>query len=154
MQIAINRRTVGVALLVGAVGFAFVWWLRSPPTKARYLRSLLSDMDSYLATNGTYPTSCVSFASFSQLTQRFRVYTGGRDTNGVTWEAREVSGHDFTVMVDREGYEVFLPVGRMKIISFSSFPVWRYVSTEHRWQKGRIHWSYSIDQSGSYWSKE
>jgi hypothetical protein len=90
----------------------------------------------------------VSFSSFSNLTQQSSVYTGGRDTNGVIWETREVSRHDFTVMVDRAGYEVFFPVGRMKMISFSSFPVWRYSSTDHRWQKGRIHWSYG----GSHWS--
>jgi hypothetical protein len=71
----------------------------------------------------------------------FSVYTGARDTNGVTWEARDVSRHDFTVLVDREGYEVFLPVGRMKMISFSSFPVWRNSSFDRRWQKGSIHWS-------------
>jgi hypothetical protein len=122
--------------------------------KAIQLQSLLKDLDAYQATNRTYPTSCVNFGSFSQLTKHFTVYTGGRDKKGVTWETSEVSNHDFTVMVDRDGYEIFLPVGRMKIISFSSFPVWRYSSADHRWRKGRIHWSYATDYSGSYWSKE
>jgi hypothetical protein len=96
-----------------------------------------------------FPTSYVSFASFTQLTQRFKVHTGGLDTNGMKWEPRDVSRHDFTVRVDLDGYEIFLPVGRMKFITFSSFPVWRYDSARRRWQKGRIHWSYL----GSYWSK-
>ncbi len=154
MQVAMNRRSVLILLLfVGTVG-AFIWWPRLPPSKARQLQPLLAELDAFRATNGVYPTSCVSFASFSNLTQRFSVYTGERNTNGVVWETREVSSHDFTVMVDRIGYEVFLPVGRMKIISFSSFSVWRYSSADHRWQKGRIHWSYGIGYTGSYWSKE
>jgi len=150
VRIAINRRTVLTGLFFGGFVLACVWWLRSPPIKARFVRPLLAEMDAYKTTNGGYPTSCVSFASFSQLSRRFRVYTGGRDTNGVISETREVSSHDFAVLADSPGYEVFLPVGRMKMISFSSFPVWRYDSTERRWQKGRIHWSYS----GSYWSKD
>ena len=154
MRIAISRRNVLLVAIVVGVVFTSVWRLRSPPSKTRQLQPLLADMDSYRASNGAYPTSCVSFASFTQLMQHFSIYTGGRDTNGITWEAREVSDHDFTVMVDREGCEVFLPVGRMKLISFSSFPVWRYDSTGHRWRKGRIHWSYSTGYSGSYWSKE
>lgn len=153
-KMAINRRTVLLALLLVGVVFALHWWFRSPPSRARQLRPLLTEIDGYRATNGAYPTSCVSFASFSQLTQHCSVYTGRRETNGIIWETREVSDHDFTVMVDRQGYEVFLPVGRMKPISFTSFPVWRYDSAEHRWQKGRIHWSYATDYSGSYWSKE
>ena len=154
MQIVLNRRTILLAMSILGVGGALVMWLRTPPSKARQLQPLLADIDRYMSTNGSYPTSCVSFASFSNLTQRSSVYTGGRDTNEVVWETREVSSHDFTVMVDRAGYEVFLPVGRMKMISFSSFPVWRYSSADHRWQKGRIHWSYDIGYSGSYWSRD
>jgi hypothetical protein len=137
MQTTLNRRTVLFALVVGAAVLAFAWWIRTPPSKARQLQPLLTEMDAYASTSGTYPTSCVGFPSFAQLTQRFSVYTGGRDTNGVTWETREVSDHDFTV-------------GRMKPLSFSSFPVWRYDSSRHRWQKGRIHWSFA----GSHWSKD
>jgi hypothetical protein len=133
-----------------AVIGSLVWQLRSPPPKARSIRPLLEAMDAYRATNGAYPTSCVSLATFSQTTQRFTVYTGECDTNRVTWKPFAVSDNDFTVLVDRAGYEVFLPVGRMKMISFSSFPVWRIDSSQHRWQKGRIHWSVV----GSFWSND
>jgi len=148
MEVVINRRTVLLVLSVVGVGFGLVMWFRNPPSKASQLQPLLADIDRYRFTNGAYPTTCVSFASFAQITQRFTIYTGGRDTNGVTWETRAVSDHDFTVLVDRAGYEVFLPVGHMKMISFSSFPVWRIDSSQQQWQRGRIHWSYG----GSYWS--
>ena len=59
------------------------------------------------------------------------------------------SSHDFTILVGPFGYEIFYPVGRIKLISFSSFPVWRIDSTDKRWQKGRIHWSFA----GTYWSE-
>src|SRR6266513_6457389 len=110
MRIAISRNVLVVAIVVGIV-FTSVWWLYSPPSKTRQLQPLLADMDSYRASNGAYPTSCVSFASFTQLMQHFSVYTGGRDTNGITWEAREVSDHDFTVMVDREVTKYFFRSG-------------------------------------------
>jgi hypothetical protein len=151
MQLAVNRWKVWMAVLLGTTALAFACWLQSPPSKARVLRPLIADLDAYQATNGAYPMSCVSLASFSQTTQHVTIYTGQRDeTNGVTWETREVSDHDFTVLVDRAGYEIFLPVGDMKMISFSSFPVWRIDSSQHRWQKGRIHWSIA----GSYWSND
>jgi hypothetical protein len=149
MEITINRRTILLALMYIGIALAFLWWLCVPPTKARELRPLLKAMDSYMATNAKYPTSCAGFVSFTQLTQHFRVYTGEPTTNGIAWEPSEVSRHDFTVMVDKDGYEIFLPVGRMKLISFSSFPVWRYDSFHRHWQKGKIHWSFV----GSYWSR-
>ena len=155
MQLVINRRSITRAVFYAGAMAAFIWWLQTPPPKARQLLPLLKALNGYMATNGIYPTSCVSFAAFSQLTQHFSVYTGERDTNGVTWDPQDVSGHDFTVLVDRDGYEVFLPVGRMKMITFSGFPVWRYSSADHQWQKGRIHWSIvPIGYEGSYWSKD
>ena len=150
MQLVLNRQNVLLAAFILAVGGALVMCFRTPPSKVRQLQPLLADIDRYVSTNRAYPTSCVSLASFSRLTQHFSVYTGGRDTNGITWETREVSDHDFTVMVDQSGYEIFVPVGRMKLISFSSFPVWRYDSTAQQWHKGRMHWSYG----GSYWSTD
>src|SRR5947207_13737862 len=117
MKMEINQWTVLTALYLATVGVAFVGWLHLPPHKACFVRPLLKAIDAYWATNGAYPTSCVNFAAFSQVTNRFTVYTGGRDTNGSTWETRAVSDNDFTVLVDRTGYEVFLPVGRMKMIS-------------------------------------
>jgi hypothetical protein len=134
------------------MGVALVLWLRKAPSKASQLHPLLADIDRYKSTNGIYPTSCASFASFSNLTQRFKVYTGAQGTNGVEWDTYEFNSHDFTDMVDRAGYEVFLPTGRMKMISFTSFKVWRYSSADHRWQKGRIHWSYGF--GNSYWSAD
>jgi len=128
----------------------FVWRAHSPPAKSQALQSLLADMERFRATNGLYPTSYAGFASFAQVTQQFSVYSGKKDTNGIFWETREVSSHHFTILGDSAGYEVFLPVGHMKMISFSSFPVWRFTSTDHKWEKGRIHWSLVE----SYWSKD
>lgn len=149
MNFAANRRLV-ILLLTSAAAIVFVSWLRTPPSKAEKLQPLMTQLENHKATNGNYPTSYVSFASFTQLTQRFSVYMGSHDTNGITWETRKVSDHDFTILIGQGGYEIFLPVGRMKMVSFSSFSVWRYDSFNHKWQKGRIHWSYS----GSYWSPD
>jgi hypothetical protein len=154
IRVPINRRSIATVFLLLVVAATFIWWLNLPPSKTKQLRPLMAELDAFNATNGLYPTSCIAFASYSNLTKQFRVYPGERDTNGIFWEPREVSGHTFTVMVDREGYEIFLPVGRMKMISFTSFPVWRYSSAEHHWRKGRIHWSYGIDHTASYWSKD
>jgi hypothetical protein len=150
MVITINRRSILAALFVGAAVFAFVWWLYSPPSKANAVRPLLRELEAYRAVNGAYPTSCVNLVTYPRLTRRFSIYTGELGTNEVTWDPFEVSKHDFTVLVGPAGYEVFLPVGRIKLISFSSFPVWHIDSWEHRWQKGRIHWSWI----GTFWSEK
>jgi len=149
MNLVANRRFV-ILLLTSAAAVVFMWWLRTPPSKAGELQPLMTQLENHKATIGNYPASYFSFASFTQLTQSFSVYIGSHDTNGITWEPRKVSNHDFTLLIGQGGYEIFLPVGRMKMVSFSSFPVWRYDSVNHRWQKGRIHWSYS----GSYWSPD
>jgi hypothetical protein len=147
------RVAQAIATLIVFVAIAvFIQWYRSPPPNARHLQQLLSDLERFKAATGAYPTSCASFTSFSNLAKVFKVYTGERQTNGVVWEPREVSDHHFSVLVDDVGYEIFLPVGRMKPISHSSFPVWRYSSAERKWQKGKIHWSFRIDEPGSYWS--
>ena len=151
MQSTTHRRLTLLSLIVGGCSLALaIWFVRAPPTKANLLQPLIREMDNHMETRGHYPTSCVSLVSFSQLTQHVSVYTGGSGQGAMTWEPREVSRHVFTIMVDTNGYEIFLPVGRMKLISFSSFPVWRYDSAKRRWQGGRIHWSYG----GSYWSED
>jgi hypothetical protein len=154
IRVPINRRSIATAFILLGVAATFIWWLNLPPSKTKQLLPLMVDLDAFKSTNGLYPTSCVAFASYSNLASQFRVYPGERDTNGIFWETRKVSDHTFTVMVDREGYEIFFPVGRMKMISFTSFPVWRYSSAEQRWRKGRIHWSYADNFTGSYWSKD
>jgi len=154
MQRLSSRRAflLGLATAItagaSATAIALAMWSVSPPPNARELRAVLKDIDNYATTNGTYPTSWTKFASFSALTQHYGVYLGEWATNGITWQPYKVSSHDLTVMVDQDGYEIFLPVGRMKPVSFSSFPVWRYDSAKHHWEKGRIHWSVA----GSYWS--
>ena len=142
----ILKRVLAVTFIVAAL--ALVFRFHSPPDKIKNLTPLLAEIDQYRATNNVYPLSYASFQSFTQLTRQFRVYSGGRDPQGITWEPLDVSNHDFTVMVDTNGYEIFVPAGRMKLISFSSFAVWRFDSSARKWQKGRIHWSYA----GSYWS--
>ena len=150
MRIEIDIQTISLALAGIAIGLCIHWWMQTPPSKTRQLSPLLVEIDSFAQTNGAFPTSCTIFQSYGQLTQNFSVYSGKRDSADVTWEPAEVSRHDFTLMVVTNGYVVFLPVGRMKPISFSSFPVWRYDSSARHWDKGRIHWSYG----GSYWSHD
>ena len=129
---------------------AFGVWMKQPPGKAHALDPLVGDLNRYALTNGQYPTQCVSFGTYTQLTQSFRVYTGSRDSNGVVWDPFDVSRHDFTVLVETNGYELFLPTERIKALTFSSFSVYRYDSVERRWRNGRIHWSLL----GAYWSKD
>ncbi len=93
-----------------------------------------------LSHQGRYPSSCVGLASFSRLTEQFRVYVG--ESGGTTWDPFKVSDHDFTVMVSPRGYEIFLPTEQVKMKSFSSFEVWRYDSVARSWQRGRIHWTW------------
>ena len=152
MEIIINRKSIiwGIifaTFLALQIFILHIWWNTSP-AKAKNLNPLLEDINSYQKNHELYPASCEQFSSFTNLEKNFSIYTGESRTNGIIWQPNEVSGHDFTVMVGPKGYEVFLPVGRMKMISFSSFAVWRFDSTERRWQKGRIHWSLL----GSYWS--
>jgi len=153
MEITINRKTILWGIIsIGIIAFQIYvihLWLNTPPSKASQLISLLNEIQEFKIAHGQYPNSCKTFPAFTNLSQNFSVYTGEQTTNGITWLTSEVSNHDFTIMVVPEGYEIFLPVGHMKMISFSSFPVWRLASTEHRWQNGRIHWFIG----GSYWSE-
>ena len=153
MQITINRKTIlwgiiSVGIITFQIYVAYLW-LHTPPAKAAQLKPLLKEIQDFKTVHGRYPSSCEQFSEFTNLTNNFSVYTGEHTTNGVDWLPTEVSNHDFTILVEREGYEIFLPTGRMKMISFSSFPVWRLDSTEHHWRKGRIHWFIG----GSYWSE-
>jgi hypothetical protein len=143
------RRTLWYGLVVLMV-MAFGWWVMKPPGKAHALKPLIADLNQYAIANGRYPTQCLTFSSYTQLAKNFRVYTGSRDSNGVAWDPFDVSRHDFTVLVETNGYELFLPTGRIKHLTFSSFSVYRYDSTERRWRNGRIHWSLL----GAYWSKD
>jgi hypothetical protein len=153
MQISLNRQTVlWTALLATAFAlqiYVFNLWLHTPPTKAKQLKLLIVEMDNYRKTHGRFPASCVDFDAFTNISKSFSIYTGELDTNGVSWSPFEVSKHDFTVLTDKTGYEIFLPKGQIKFISFSSFSVWCLDSNKHRWQKGRIHWS----MLGSYWDE-
>lgn len=154
MQITLNKRNFLWALLsavaIGSQIFIFYLWLATPPSKASQLKPFLKEIGNYQKTHGAYPKSIERFSSFTNLTRTFSVYGGEQTTNGITWQPYEVSHNDFTVMVTPNGYEVFLPVGHMKMYSFSSFAVWRLDSNERHWRKGRIHWSLI----GSYWSAD
>ena len=111
------------AMFLGMVGYLIISWWFSPPAKARHLAPLLAEIDNIKTITGKYPDSYLSFSSYSNLTKQLTVYAGNHDTNGIVWDPHEVSGHDFTVLLAEDGYEVFLPVGRIKMVSFSSFPV-------------------------------
>ena len=153
MQISLNRQTSWwTAIFAATIAlqiYVICLWLHTPPSKAKNLKPLLVEMDGYYQTHGQYPTSCVGLDSFTNLSKNSSIYAGELDAKGVSWSPFEVSSHDFTVLAAKDRYEIFLPTGHIKPISFSSFPVWRLDSDEHRWRKGRIHWS----MAGSYWDQ-
>jgi hypothetical protein len=147
-----TRRQFLIALTVTIAVITFVLWPNSPPAKAKALLPLMKELEQHKTAHGKYPTTFEAIHSFTQLTQHFRVYLGFRDseTMTITWKPHEVSAHDFTVLIQESRYQIFLPVGRIKMYSFSSFPVWKYESDTHQWHEGRIHWSLQ----GVYWSEE
>jgi hypothetical protein len=153
MQIHFKRQFWGRVAFFSAIMalqiYVIYLWIHTPPAKAENLQPLVVELDNYDKTRGQYPTSCVSLASFTHLSKNFTIYTGEPEANGIAWNPFEVSSHDFTILTTTNSYEIFLPAEHIKLISFSSFPVWHLDSDEHRWQKGRIHWSLI----GSYWSK-
>jgi len=127
MEITINRKTILWGLIfVGAIAFQiFVvrLWLNTPPSKTKHLTPLLNEINSYQIAHGQYPLSFESLSSFTNIKSSFAVYAGERTTNGVEWQPDQVSNHDFTILVMPKCYQVFLPVGHMKMVSFSSFAV-------------------------------
>ena len=129
MQVNLNRKTfwwtVIFAAAIAIQVYVFHLWLHTPPSKAKKLKPLIAEMDDYFKTHGQYPISCIGFGSFTNLSEYYSIYIGKTDTNGVSWSPFDVSSHDFTVLTATNGYEIFLPTGHIKPISFSSFPVWR-----------------------------
>lgn len=146
-----NRRNVWVSLIVIGV-VAGMLWPNSPPPKAKDLLPLLQELDEQMKAHGKYPTNYEDIKSLAALAKRHSVYTGFRnlETMEITWSPHEVSAHDFAVMTQASEFQIFVPSGRIKIYSFSSFPVWKYESSTRKWREGRIHWSIL----GAYWSED
>ena len=119
----------------------------------------MKEIDNYQATNGNYPISCEKFASFVKLTNQFSIYSVYASyipQGTILLEGRiggwDIKEHDFTILLNPNGYKIFFPVAgteRMHTFSFD-FAVWYYNSKNGHWQKGRIH-----DTSfGPYWKPD
>jgi hypothetical protein len=145
-------RNVKLALFAGVLGYLAVSFLRDryfPPAKCSALNAAIAEMDRFKIAEGLYPTNPATMLSLQELQKRWKVYFGERIADGVKWSPYEVSVNDLTLLVDGTNMVCFAPVERMKSYSFSSFAVWRYTSEEHRWRRGRIHWSLG----GTYWDE-
>src|ERR1035438_8321941 len=111
------------------LGVCAIIWLHTPPSTAQQIRPLLKELDNYYAKNGTYPDSCVNFASFSKLTNQFKIIVeNGND-------APEDTDYDFTLLVNPDNYKVYFPVSGANPLNFVA---WRYDSKTHYWRKSRI----------------
>jgi len=119
------------------------------PSKAKALSPLIEELGSIHTESGVYPVDLASLSSVAELRKNYKLYFGERTETNLVWDASDVSGHDLTILSDTNFFIMFAPVGRIKPISFSSFPVWRYTSDKPEWDRGRIHWS----MLGTYWSK-
>lgn len=138
--------------LAVAAGFvtAYVLWSHRLPTKARALAPVIVQLEAARAATGQFPTHVESFASVQLLQRTYSVYLGERTGSNLVWSTPDVSSHDLTVLVDTNGFCMFAPTGKMKLWSFSSFPVWRRTHEDKAWRRGRIHWSLL----GTYWSAD
>ena len=145
-----SRRTlIWLAVAVGAV-VAFVLWTHRLPAKARALAPVIAQLQAAHAATGQFPANPESLASVQTLERSYSVYFGQRTGSNFVWSTSDVSSHDLTLLVDTNGFCMFAPTGRMKLLSFSSFPVWRRTNEDTDWRRGRIHWSFL----GTYWSKD
>jgi hypothetical protein len=133
-----------LACLVAAIvlGICFITWSHTPPSRARQIRPLLKELDDYYARHGEFPDSCGDLASFSKLTNQFKVYAGGS-----IFEF-EIPNYDFTILINRHDYEIFFPVD---VENHFKFVAWRYDSTKHLWQKGRFRVRFWGSDFGVNW---
>jgi hypothetical protein len=135
MQLTETRRSILLILVCMAIGVSIgicaIIWLHTPPAKAYQLRPLIKEIETYNANNGEYPTSCTNFSSFTKISKQFRIYSG----RGII--DAEIENYDFTILVNPEGYEIFLPATVSDRLSLN-FVAWRFDSGSHHWRKGRI----------------
>lgn len=147
-----GRRRRILAWLGAAVSvcIALVLWAHRLPAKARALAPLIAELQAAYAATTLYPTNVEELASVRTLERTYSVYFGQRTGSNIVWATSDVSSHDLTLLVDSNGFCMFAPTARMKLWSFSSFPVWRRTHEDTDWRRGRIHWSLL----GTYWSKD
>ncbi len=139
-----------VMLVSGLIVIFIGWWLWSMciPAIARDLNPVIQELTALKLQNGIYPTNLLALASIQKLSKRRSLYYGERKDSDLFWDAFQVSAHELTVLSCTNTFTLFAPTGRIKLYSFSSFPVWKCDSESPEWKKGRIHWS----MVGTYWS--
>ena len=141
-----------IVSVAGLTALSIGWflWGRSPPQKACDLDPVIHELTAYRAEHGVYPTNLLALASIQRLATRRSLFYGERKGSDLLWDPFQVSANDLTVLCCTNRFTLFAPTGRVKLYSFSSFPVWKYESESPVWSKGRIHWSLL----GTYWSAE
>ena len=138
---------LGIACVLLALWFILG---QREPAKANALDPVADELLQIRKKTGMYPTDISVLSSLIPVRERYTLYFGqGTDTN-LAWSPSDVSSHDLTVLVTTNYFVMFAPTGKIKLMSFSSFPVWRRTSDDTDWQKGRIHWSLI----GTYWSED
>jgi hypothetical protein len=111
------------------LGFCTIAWLHTPPSKAKELKPLLIEIENYKVTKGVYPKTCTNFASFSNLTNQFKIFVGsGSD---IPLDACS----DVALLLNENDYKIYFPVSGGNPLDFTA---WRYDSNTHYWRKGRI----------------
>ena len=130
--------------------FSVCLWNQNFPAKAQALEPLIKALADFKARTGSYPTNALALPAAQSISHKYSMYWGERTETKLTWNAGAVSSHDLTVLVESNYFTLFAPTGRIAPISFSSFPVWRYESTDAQWNIGRIHCSLL----GTYWSED
>ena len=147
-----RTRTGWRILITGAcVLIAGLWlWSRHLPAKARDLDPVIQELAEFKAKTGVFPLDAQTLTSVHGLATRRTLYYGDRQGTNLFWDPFEVSAHELTILTLTNEFTLYAPVGRIKLFSFSSFPVWRYDSASMNWARGRIHWSLL----GTYWDDE
>lgn len=112
-------------------------------------KQITDALDQYKVEHGTYPTDS-QYLSLLPLSKNIRVYKGTFEKGEITWDVFDLGESDITVLVEPKEYGVYVPVEKMSPISFSSFSVYRYYSSDPKWVLGRVHWRIG----GAHWSDD
>jgi hypothetical protein len=136
-----------VLLLCIAVNFLSyqVGWYARLLYRAPLLHSadeIVAVLDKYKRDHGSYPTDSKYISSLA-LPKGIRVYTESAASDGeLRWSVSELGDSDITVLTEPKNYEVYVPVEKVSPISFSSFAVYGYLSSDPKWRLGRTHWAF------------
>lgn len=136
------KRIVTVASILCALVLFVLFLYYRPPAKARALDPVIEELFAYKKKNGKFPTDPEKLQSVQALQKDYSLYFGKRiSEDEVSWSPFSVSENDLSILVYDEGFTLFAPTERIKMISFSNFRVWRRTSEDSRWTRGKIHWS-------------